>query len=82
MPQYEVYDARSSQLFSDSSIFTADTGRKALQQYLEKIKFSQRVKASSSNDVTFKVSPVCFENGRMYYDRRGGRRALWYKVIP
>jgi predicted SAM-dependent methyltransferase len=78
---YEVYDATNPQVFAEHPIYTAETGRKALQQHLEKIGFNQKVKSSASNDVRFKVSPVCIENGRVYYDYRGGKRPRWYQVV-
>lgn len=84
MKTYEIEDYSGSKpisLMEDGSIINAETGRKALASYLKSIGFKENVKVSSDNIVHFKVTPIVFENGRKYIDRRNGQRALWYKII-
>lgn len=84
MKNYEIEDYSGSKpiaLMDNGKIITADTGRKALKSYLKQIGFNGAVKVSGSNIVHFKVTPVVFENGRKYIDRRNGQRALWYQIV-
>ena len=84
MKTYEIEDYSGTgaiTLMQDGLIFNAETGRKALDEYLKTKGANIKVKVSASNDVQFKVTPVVFENGRKYIDRRKGQRASWYQII-
>lgn len=83
MKTYEIEDYsgyKAINLLENGSIISADTGRKALDKYLKSVGFNGKVKVSASNIVHFKVTPVVFENDRMYIDRRNGQRAMWYQI--
>lgn len=86
MRTYEIEDysgADSISLMQNDPIITAETGRKALDQYLKERGRKHKVKVSGSNTVHYKVTPVHIdENGKKWIDRRAGQRALWYQVIP
>jgi len=82
MKTYEIYDARCSTLLSDDPVYTAETGRKALDMHLKAIGFNGKVKVSGANEVHFKVSPVAIVDGRKYLDFRGGKRCVWYQIQP
>jgi len=85
MKTYEIEDYsghKQIKLLEDGKIIAAETGRKALDIYLKQIGFKQKVKVSASRDVQFSVNPVVIdENGKLWIDRRGGQRQLWYQIV-
>lgn len=84
MKTYEIesYIGNVFNLLADSPIYSAATGRKALDMHLKKIGFKGKVKCSADRDVQFKVTPVYIdEHGTKWIDRRGGQKALWYKIV-
>lgn len=83
MQQYKIEDYSGTgtiSLMGEDPIFEAETGRKALSQYFKKRGINQKVKVSGGSDVHFKVTPIVIENGRVWIDRRGGKRAMWYQI--
>ena len=81
MKTYEITDFYGNNTFSlmgEDPIIEAKTGREALKKYIKEKKYSIKVKVSADRNVIFKVTPVVFDNGRKYIDRRNGQRAMWY----
>ena len=84
MKTYQIedyYNKSVINLFAENeNVIEAETGRKALDKYLKAKNINVKVKVSASRDVHFKVCPVVIENGKLFLDFRGGKRALWYQV--
>jgi hypothetical protein len=78
MANFQIYSSNGG-LFTTNPIIEAETGRKALDKFLKQNNLPTKVKVSSDTIVDYKVTPIVFKDGKMFYD--GSKRALWYKKI-